>query len=82
MHRPGNASENRTAYFDEIAHPRQAALHCLHIKRIAGANFCGNARHKGVGEELAGFVGDVDVLDALNLDELIDERLQGRQVAI
>ena len=78
----GDAGENRAADLDEVAHSGQAALDGRGAERIAVPDLFGNAGHEGVSEKLARFAGDVDVTDALNLDELVDQGLQCRKVAI
>ena len=77
-----NAGQDRAADFYEISHAGQIAFHGLGTRRVSEPNLVGNAGNKGVGQQLACFVRDVDVADALNFDELVDERLQGRQIPI
>ena len=73
VHGAGNAGQDRAADFHEIPHTRELALDGGGIGRVRVQNLLGDARNEGVGENLAGFVPYVDVVDALYLDELIDQ---------
>ena len=57
-------------------------MHRLGLQAVARHDLLGDPRHEGVGQDLARLVDDVDILDALDLPELVDERLQRRQVAV
>ena len=77
MHGAGYTGKDGAAHLDEVAHSGETALHGRPGGMIALGDFSGNSRNEGVGQKLAMFVGDVDVADSLDFDELVDQGLQG-----
>jgi hypothetical protein len=82
MHVAGLAGEDCCRDLREISETRECAVVDVLRTLVVGEDLVGNARHEGMRYDHALLVYDEDVGDAGDLDELVDDGLEGRIVPV
>jgi hypothetical protein len=67
---------------EKFPRPRECAVVDVLRILVVGEDLVGNARHEGMRDDHAFLVHDEDVGDAGDLDELVDDGLEGRIVLV
>src|SRR5262249_53378387 len=80
MHVAGLAGQDACRDLREVSKPRKRAVVDVLRILVVCDDLVGNARHEGMRDDHALLVHDEDVGDAGNLDELVDDGLEGRIV--
>src|SRR5438477_7947113 len=82
MHVAGLAGEDARRDLREISETRECAVVGVLRTLVVGEDLVGNAWDEGMRDDYALLVRDEDVGDAGDLDELVDDRLEGRIVPV
>src|SRR3974377_2077325 len=82
MHVAGLACEDAGRDLREVSEARECAVVDVLRILVVGEDLVGNARNEGMRDDRALLVHDEDVGDAGDLDELVDDGLEGRIVLV
>jgi hypothetical protein len=82
MHVAGLAGEDVSRDLREVSEARECAVVDVLRILVVGEDLVGNARNEGMRDDYAVLVNDEDVGDAGDLDELVDDGLEGRIVLV
>src|SRR5262249_6187289 len=82
MYVAGLAGEDACRDLREASEAHKCAVIDLLRSLVVGEDLVGNARHEGMRDDHALLVHDEDVGDAGDLDELVDDGLEGRIVLV
>src|SRR5499433_522803 len=82
MHVAGLAGEDASCDLGEVSEAGECAVVDVLRILVVGEDLVGNARHEGMRDNHAVLVHNEDVGDAGDLDELVDDGLEGRIVLV